>query len=154
MAQQQKRPSLFPLQMLIFGMFVFLLAVMNNSFELIKKTPSDNAPSIIHKMHSIYFAGVNQLLLIYLFILVLMYMIGMPGLPLFILLNIGVSLTMLVLTGNALRLLNNETDAEDFKPYKDLMKALVGVSTVVFAVMLMWAAVVFRSTKTQQASGN
>lgn len=138
--QQTKKyspPSKIPLALLIISMFVFLIAIMSTSIELAKKTQPTNPPAIITKIHSTYLSGINQLLLIYLFILVIIYMLGMPVVKLFVFLNIAVSLVMLILSGDALRNLNKESDAE-YKPHKELMKALLGISIIVFVLSLLW----------------
>lgn len=146
--QQQKTsqptnpPSKLPLAILIVGMFIFMIAIMSTSVELARKTLPTNPPAIITKIHSTYLSGINQLLLIYLFVLVIMYMIGMPLVKLFVFLNIGVSLTLLILSGDALRNLNKES-APEYKPYKELMKALLGISIIVFVLSLVWLIVLF-----------
>lgn len=135
--------------LLITVIFFVLAVVVGVSFDLVKKNLDEDAPEEIKMFHTTYFVGIIEVMLIYLYFLVVVYAIDKPfieGLVMF--LTLVASLIVLVFSADAARKI--EKNKDKYKQYYELMAGLAGISGIVFFVLVIRLGIGFFGKKRQQ----
>ena len=148
MAPADSGPSTLTVFYLFFittAMFVFLMIVVGMSFKLMSKTLSADAPEDIKKFHTTYLVGINEVLIIYIYFLVLCYVLKGVVLGVgifqwvFILMNIAASLIVIIFAADAKKKIEEKYGKDQYKEYLDLMTLILIVAGFLFGSNVLWA---------------
>lgn len=116
--------------------FATLATVIGLALDLVKTNPGEDAPDIVKKFYSTYILGVIEVMLIYLYLLVIAYAYDKPLLGGFVMiLNLVVFFIMMVITADAAMKLEKHQDKH--KKYYELAVGLAAFSGTVFGLLLI-----------------
>lgn len=141
-------------------MFVSLIQVIAKSLEISRK-PFEGKPVEIQTIHEKYILGLNVIMVLYIYFLVLCYLMidYIEGTSIFewvfIVVNFVLAFSMMVIASDTRKKLSDLNELGEYKDYLKVVDGLIAVSTILLVVMLLWVGLKYmKSKKEKQLTSN
>lgn len=138
-------------------MFVSLIQVIAKSLEISRK-PFEGKPVDIQTIHEKYILGLNVIMVLYIYFLILCYLMidYIQGSAIFewifIFVNFVLAFSMMVIASDTRKKLSDLNELGEYKDYLKVVDGLITVSTILVVIMLLWVGLKYMKSKNKTQS--